>query len=145
VISNDSAPHEVALRRLGREEVSLTLTEPQRPWDDEIVDFVVQISASGLEARSVVTSMAGDSLSEFLGDLSRDFAGWQGVRHWRSLEDQLRIEATWANRGHVTLTFRLRPTVYDSAWEASVSFDVEAGAEMESLRDLVFEFFNRAQ
>ena len=27
--------------------------------------------------------------------------GWSEVRRWRSLDNQLRIEATWANRGHV--------------------------------------------
>jgi hypothetical protein len=51
------------------------------------------------------------------------------------------MEARWANRGHVTLCVRLRSKVYAAAWEVSVEFDVEAGAEMEALSTDVVSFF----
>jgi hypothetical protein len=122
----------------------LTLSDPQRPWSDVIVDYFVNASGNGLDARLTVTSLEGDSLAVFLSELADQFRGWSGTREWRSLEDQFRIEATWGNRGHVTLRVLLRPKAYDVPWDLNVDFDVEAGAEMQSLAGEVDNFFNAA-
>jgi Family of unknown function (DUF6228) len=125
-------------------DVQLTLSTPQRPWNDMIVDYLVDLSGAGLQAQTMVTSLDGDGLPDFLDDLGERFRGWSGARDWRSLEDQLRIEATWLSRGHVTLRVRVRPKAYDTPWDLSVDFDVEAGAQMESLADEVASFFSGA-
>jgi len=45
----------------------------------------------------------------------------------------------------VTLPFRLRDRAYGDHWDLSVSFSVEAGAEMIALADTFETFFAAAQ
>jgi hypothetical protein len=109
-----------------------------------IVDYLVDVQDSGLQVSLGVTSLSGDDLSGFLRGLAENFRGWAGARQWRSLEDQMRIEASHDGQGHVTLMFRLRERVYGDRWELSVPFTVEAGAEMAALADAVEVFFANA-
>lgn len=89
-----------------------------------------------------MTSLSGDALGEFLDGLAKNFAGRTGTRSWRSLEDQLRVEAEWGNRGQVTLLIRLRPRAYDPPWDPAITTVVEAGAEMQTLAREVATFFD---
>lgn len=77
----------------------------------------------------------------FIQQLVDDFRGWEGTRSWRSLEDQLRIDATWTGGGHVELSFRLTPSVQDK-WAVNVRFTLEAGEELRSLRDGLAAFMS---
>jgi len=43
------------------------------------------------------------------------------------------------------LRVHLRPTAYDTAWEVSVEFDIEAGAEMDALSTEVAHFFTASR
>jgi hypothetical protein len=95
-----------------------------------------------LTVESPVLSLAGgDGLGAFLDHLANNFRGWTGTRMWRSIEEQLRIEATWADGGHVTLRFLITPSIYER-WEVAVSFTVEAGAEMQTLASETTRFFS---
>jgi hypothetical protein len=114
---------------------------PQRQYDDVIVDYRVEVTAQGLSANTIVTSLGGDDLAGFLDGLAEHFTGWPGTRSWRSLEDQLRVEAEWGSRGHVTLLIRLRPRAYDPPWDLAITTVVEAGAEMQTLAREVASFF----
>jgi hypothetical protein len=109
-----------------------------------IVDYLVEVQDGGLQVSLGVTSLSGDDLPGFLRGLAEDYRGWAGARQWRSLEDQMRIEASHDGRGHVTLMFRLREHVYGDQWDLSVPFIVEAGAEMAALADAVEVFFANA-
>jgi hypothetical protein len=101
---------------------------------------------SGLHAQITVSTFEDDGLTEFLRGLADDFRGWSGSRHWRSGNDQLRIEATHDGLGHVTLLFRLRDDLYPrgTQWDISIPFIVEAGAEMLALADAFEVFFAAA-
>jgi hypothetical protein len=126
-------------RSFGRR-VELAFSEYQ-PMDDYVGEYLVFASAEGLQVRSpVVTSLGGDNLSGFAYGLAQDFRGWPGPRRWRSLEDQLSIEATWHNRGHVNLRFGIRPSIYDS-WTLSVDVQLEAGEEMQRFGEELQAFF----
>ena len=123
--------------------VRLAFSSPRHPYDDDMVEYLIEIESDGLKVTSPVMSLAGgDGLPAFLEGLADDFRGWSGVRSWRSLEDQLRIEATWSNRGHVSLHLRVKPSVY-SVWDLGALFTVEAGAEMQSLAADLARFFAR--
>jgi hypothetical protein len=114
-----------------------------RPVDEYIAEYLVLVSAEGLEVRSpVVTSVGGDDLPGYIAGLAEDFRGWPGVRRWRSLEDQLRVEATWNNGGHVVLRFHVRPSVYD-AWQISVDITLEAGEQMKRLSQDLKAFLSK--
>jgi hypothetical protein len=91
--------------------------------DDHVGEYVVSADADGLAAQStVVTTLGGDGLAEFIQKLADDFRGWPGTRHWRSLEDQLQIEASWQSGGHVALRFQIRLSVYDK-WAVFGGYD----------------------
>jgi hypothetical protein len=68
-------PHVRLTARPGSD-VQLTLSTPQRPWNDMIVDYVVDLGGAGIQAQTMVTSLEGDGLSDFLDDLGERFRGW---------------------------------------------------------------------
>lgn len=101
--------------------------------DDYVSEFVVEVTADDLAARVPVLVAPGSrELPQFLGDLSDDFRGWDGIRSWQSLEDQLRVDATWLSGGHVALLLHITPSVYDK-WTLTVEVTVEAGEELRGL------------
>ncbi|HET7531631.1 MAG TPA: DUF6228 family protein [Nocardioidaceae bacterium] len=87
--------------------------------DDYVGEYLGSASAEGYRFGSpVVASLGGDDLPVFVKDLAERFRGWSGVRRWRSLEDQLNVEATWHEGGYVALRFHIRPSIYDK-WTVS--------------------------
>jgi hypothetical protein len=116
----------------------------ERPYADDpypFLDYAVEIRGGGVQANALVRSLAGDDLPGFLRHLAADFRGWPEARHWRSLEDQLRIEATHDGLGHVTLLVRLRRRPYADDWDLAIPVSVEAGAEMAALADRFDMYF----
>ena len=111
------------------------------PYADEFLDYQVEVRGDAVQASVRVRSMGGDDLAGFLRDLAAGFRGWAGARHWRSLEDQLSIDATHDGRGHVTLIAQLRRGPYRDDWELAIPIVVEAGAEMTALADMFEVFF----
>ena len=61
----------------------------------------------------------------------------------RRLGEQVRqpVDQVGLTGHHVTLHVSLRPRAYDQPWEASATFPVEAGAEMEALAEMIAVFF----
>lgn len=130
----------VLTSRSWERQVELAFTSYQ-PTDDYVGEYVVRVTADGLSALvPVITSVGGDNLPGFIDGLCEAFRGWEGSQHWRSLEDQLRIEATWADGGHVRLRFRARPSVYD-LWAVAACVTLEAGEEMRRLGADLRAFF----
>lgn len=119
----------------------LRLSDPQRPCNDAIVDYLVDFRAPGAQLQAAVTSYEGDGLPAFLEQLAHGYRGWEGIRSWRSLQGDLQVDATWNAGGHVDLTVSLRPGEHEPGWELISVFSVEAGAEMERLAATVFHFF----
>lgn len=103
-----------------------------QPGDEYVSEFTVTVNADGLTASApVISTLDGYGLPSFMRELADDFRGWDGTRSWRSLEDQLRVEATWQDGGHVALLFHLTPSVYDK-WTLSVEFTLEGGEELQT-------------
>ncbi|WBC13250.1 DUF6228 family protein [Micromonospora sp. WMMA1998] len=72
------------------------------------------------------------TLPVFLDELAAGWAGWPGVRTWRSLGGQLALDARHDGRGHVTLGVTLRRPGHDAddtGWSARCVFLLEAGEE----------------
>ena len=68
----------------------------------------------------------GPGISGFLADLAENWRGWTGSKSWGDLEGLIRIEATHDGRGHVSLDFDLRSSLYDG-WRVEATVPVEAG------------------
>ena len=112
------------------------------PGDGYISEYTVKVNADGLTASApVITTADGYGLPGFIQQLADDFRGWEGTRSWRSLEDQLRIDASWKHGGHVALLFHLTPSVEDK-WTLAVEFTLEAGEELRSLGEELAAFTN---
>jgi hypothetical protein len=125
----------------GRGRVRLRAVE--RPWNDEVLDFLCEIADAGLSATRMVRTLDGDSLPAWMAELAESYAGWEGVRSWNSLERDLRIEATHDRRAHVSLRFAVRgPRGYKAdAWEASACVQLDAGEDMKRFAAEVAAFF----
>jgi hypothetical protein len=124
----------------GEREVTVTFSAFQR-IDSYISDYLITVAAERLTATAPVTSDSdGDHLVAFIEELAEGFRGWQGERTWRSMEDQLRISATWRSGGHVALTFRATPSIYDK-WAVTADVTVEAGEDMRRFADDLAIFF----
>ncbi|MGW0435333.1 DUF6228 family protein [Micromonospora sp. NPDC003197] len=75
-------------------------------------------------------------MTKFVETLAADWSGWDGVRRWRSLEDELELDACHDGRGYVSLGVTLRASglyLDNTRWSARVVFKLEAGEEMTHL------------
>jgi hypothetical protein len=111
------------------------LRAAERPWNDEVLDFLCEISDVGVSATRAIRTLDGDSLTSWAAELAESYSGWDGVRSWKSLEQDLRIDAIHDRLGHVSLRFVVRgPRGYErDAWEASVCVNLDAGEDMRRL------------
>ena len=107
----------------------------ERPWNDEVLDFLCEISDTGVRATTAIRTLDGDGLTSWATELAQFYQGWEGVRSWKSLEQDLHIDASHDGCGHVSLRFVVRgPRGYEpDAWEASVCVNLDAGEDMRRL------------
>ena len=105
----------------------------RHPWEDELLTFCARIGGNGMEAAVHNVVVHNEAPEKFVGELAESFAGWSGAKVWESLDRDVRIKAVFRNGGHVDLTWRLAPWRRDDAWQAEVTFQVEAGEEMRKL------------
>ena len=125
-------------------EATVVLAEPSLPFPgDVLVDLSVEVDAPGLQLRRWVRTIAGDGLAEFLAGLDADFRGWDGKRHWRSLEGDLSIEATHAGQSVILATTLLRDRKAD-AWSLTIPLMVSPGEELHALAADAGAFFRAA-
>lgn len=112
------------------------LSERWRP-DEDSVRYTIEASAPGLcarvdEAVAAIWQPAPD-LPTFLAALATDFRGWSGSRAWHCLERDVAISAVFRSRGHVGLTWTLRPwRAKYGGWSATLTTWQEAGEQMST-------------
>lgn len=109
---------------------------------DDIVEYTVRVEGNGLSARAVLVSLdtGGFGLPRFIDGLADEFRGWDGTQTWENADHDLAVDATWSNRGYVSLDWRLTPSLYDR-WSVNVVVEVEAGEEMARLAGGLHRFF----
>ncbi|MDO0933778.1 DUF6228 family protein [Streptomyces sp. DG2A-72] len=71
--------------------------------DDLMRDFLATAQGESVRIEVMVRTWDGDGLDVFLAELAEEFRGWNGIRTWRSLEDDLTLTAEHAG-SHVRLT-----------------------------------------
>jgi hypothetical protein len=117
---------------LGRE-----LIDPQRG----VERVTIRLSAPGLSAEGAA-DMAWFP-DQLLAELARDWAGWDGVREWQSLEYELVLGCTHDRvRGHVRVVAALgaRLAGWEFTWQARVAV-VIPGGDLERLAREAAAFF----
>lgn len=114
------------------------------PYDDDFVAVCVELSAGGMVASTrglLLDYVSGRSLPGFLGTLERDFAGWQGIRVWDSMDHEFRVEARHLALGHVRLDWSLRRQSSESlSWAATAVTYLEAGEQLRQLAAAIHRF-----
>jgi hypothetical protein len=115
------------------------------PYGDDVVALCAEFSGDQMRAALhglTVDFYGGGSLPLFLDGLASEFAGWQGVQSWESLDHDLRVEAQHDPRGYVEMTWTLSPRSCSrpDSWTATVVTALEAGEEMRRLADSVHRF-----
>jgi hypothetical protein len=75
------------------------------PMDEDVGTLLVEMRAAPdgpladrLVCDAGVESAGGDGLDAFLAELVRDWEGWSGTCHWKTVFGELRIEATHRGR-----------------------------------------------
>ncbi|WP_089306235.1 DUF6228 family protein [Geodermatophilus pulveris] len=122
----------IVLASADKRDVTVALTRAVRPFGDEVIDVGVTARGPDLLATVWVRTLDGDGLPHFLEDLTRDFRGWAGVRHWRSFEGSLAVRAEHAGR-RIRLQVELTATDADGAWRVTVPLEVEPGEGLAAL------------
>lgn len=112
------------------------------PRRREVTGFEVVVAGAGIDARVPVASLSADwgvrqlppgddgvtryedvRLSTSLRELGDSPMPWEGIKaSWRSLEDQLAVEAACDGLGHVTFVLTIRPRAYEPPWWCSTTF-----------------------
>jgi hypothetical protein len=76
----------------------------------------------------------------FLDEIAREWKGWSEQKVWRLQDERTSLEASHDGLGHVMLTARLLPRLYDLDWSAQATITLEAGqldAVVERVRSAV--------
>jgi hypothetical protein len=74
-------------------------------------------------------------LADFFDGLADDWRGWTGVRHWESVEGDLKLEAEHIH-GHVRLRVIVRRPVADwgnDGWSATGDLRVDPGEQLTQI------------
>ena len=79
-------------------------------------------------------------LATWLRQLSSVSSPWNGQRSWRSLADELSVQATCSSLGHVSLVVSLQPHAWEPQWKASVILRYALG-ELNNIADELDAWF----
>ncbi|MFD6104951.1 DUF6228 family protein [Nocardia salmonicida] len=118
------------------------------PYDDTFVAMCAELSSDGMSATIrglLLDEVGGRSLPRFLDSLVADFAGWNGIRTWDTLDHGLRIDAHHI-LGHVQLDWTLtRQTSGRNSWAATTTTCLEAGEQLRQLAAAVHRFLRLSE
>lgn len=143
-------------------EVFVRFSGKARPYDDEVTVFDVRLTGPGLDALCAVDSYSGDHghrgefaevgegilaaegirLVDWLRELSAVKQPWTGERQWRSVADELRLDATCDRLGHVSLAVSIQPRPWDPSWLAQVTLRYALG-DLVRVADALDSWFTR--
>jgi hypothetical protein len=125
----DCEDHTVTVVNLGSSSEYLRLSSedasagpPQTLLAEQRVDTLSATHAVGNHYATGFTDLA-----DFFAAMVTDWRVWEGVRAWRSLEDELRIEAQ--HDGHIRLKIELRDA-YPWVWTATAHLTLDAGEQL---------------
>jgi hypothetical protein len=108
--------------------------------DDDFGMLVAEAALSDLTFTHAAPSLRGDGLDAFLAELADDWRGWQGVRGWQTLEDDLSIEAT--HEGHrVRLVFIVRGGLGSDGWQIRLPVPIAPGEGLTRVAKEVANLF----
>ena len=92
--------------------------------------YVAKIRIDGLEVCHNVYAFdpANEGLAKFFEELALNWKGWDGIRHWSSLEGEFEIDCKQDGLGNIGTTAKLHKNRGEvSGWTAEIRFEISAG------------------
>jgi len=108
------------LIRSAENEAALELSSYDRDF------FLATLRSRGATATARVGTYLSNGLAELFADFAENWKGWEGSKHWSSLEGELSLDAQADRLGHVYLTVALRDG-NPAHWTLRAELLLEAG------------------
>jgi len=81
-----------------------------------------------------------EPLPKFFQSLADSWRGWEGEKHWASLEGELRLSASIDHTGHIKLRIHLKSGHYTYDWRLETALELEVG-QLDALAQEMSRFF----
>jgi hypothetical protein len=117
--------------------LELSWPEPHEPSVNRIK---VRLVGSGLDVSTSVDLHPDHPLPKLFRGLADSWEGWEGEKHWRTLEGEFELTASTDRTGHVILRVELRPGHYVCDWRLETAMELEDG-QLETLTRDMARFF----
>ena len=125
---------------------SIELTRKEWGPEEEVANYYFAcIRASGFETGAEVYAFdpKNEGLPKFFAELANDWRGWDGVRHWSSLEGEFEIDCEHDRLGNISTVARLHKNRYHGVgWTGEIRFEIAAGQLDEIAKELTRFFKN---
>lgn len=121
----------------------IELSDPEHS-QGELEYYRASITENNFEAslRVYAFDPKNEGLPKFFTELARDWKGWDGIRHWASLEGEFEIHCTHDGLGHVETEAILRSSPYTYGWTGQIRFEISARA-LDEISIELDKFFYR--
>ena len=109
-------------------DTSLTLSDfhPEHKRADADY-FVVTVTSGNWCGEIRASSFMAPDLGDFFHDLAHSWKGWDGERHWETLEGEFSLCATSDRLGHIRLAFTLSQPHTGRELQLKGALELEAG------------------
>jgi hypothetical protein len=108
-----------------------------------VAEFQVRLTDHNLSAAGrVYAGYSHAHPAPLFAEMARQWAGWQGELHWRSLEGELTLRCGRDRLGHISIRVELRFGPLHDDWRAAATVMVEAG-QLERLARQASTFFGQ--
>lgn len=104
----------------------------------------VRIEADGLSCSRGALMYGDDGISAFFGGLAQDWRGWDGTRHWNTIEQELTIDASHSGR-RIELVFTLFRDFGPSSWRVVLAISIPPDESLDRLASDVQALFGDLQ
>ena len=92
--------------------------------------YLATIGTGGLKVCQNVYAFdpKNEGLTKFFADLALNWRGWEGIRHWSSLEGEFEIDCEHDGLGNIRTLARLHQNRhYGVGWTGEIRFEISAG------------------
>jgi len=99
----------------------------QRDSKGVVEQFSVRLTDENLSAGVRVYAYYSGCLTTYFDDLARNWAGWEGIKEWASLEQECILQSSNDGRGHIGMVITLHGSAYPRGWSVKGIIFTEAG------------------
>jgi hypothetical protein len=111
-----------------RDGTSLTLSDFQTEYvGAESESFLVSVVSGSWLGEVRASSFMVENLGVFFRSLAASWRGWEGERHWGTLEGEFSLAATADQLGHIRIAFTITQPGIEFGLQMSGILELEAG------------------